>query len=161
MQSCSFKLQFTTLEDLYANKLRLCKHLAEENTQMRPRFEQQREQLRVHVDQLQHTEIELKKMKKAVDAMGESRSLDKIVTQLATSMRKAETESEVSIKKAGVFQPYNDCLIQTIANQLETGELTFDSFRDRFTAQRRLYHMRKVKLEKLRELLGYQQYRYN
>ena len=75
--------------------MRYCKHLAEENMQLKPRFEQQREQLREQTAEVRYAEAELRRMKSRVDEIGETRSIDKIASQLAACMRKAEDESEV------------------------------------------------------------------
>lgn len=109
--------------------------LAERNLDMRPRLERERERLVERYAQLQELRDRYKqRCAQRDDVMGQT-SPEVLFCRLQVEGASTETDSE------------------TLAEEFLDGSLSLDSFLDRFLSLRSLAHKRRVRIEKLQEIL--------
>ncbi|XP_026215577.1 vacuolar protein sorting-associated protein 37C [Anabas testudineus] len=109
--------------------------LAEQNLDVKPRLESQKELLVERYSQLEVVRETYRKHCSLRDGMVGQVSPEALLSRLQTEGSKTETESE------------------TLADEFLEGSLPLDSFLDRFLSLRSLAHTRRVKIEKLQEIL--------
>ncbi|KAH7960109.1 hypothetical protein HPB49_017024 [Dermacentor silvarum] len=111
------------------------KSLADFNLSREPKLRQSRQQLKELYEQAQELMAEVEQNKKTLDSLGGQSSLETTLALLQTSAAEAEEESE------------------KIASSFLDGERTVESFLEEFVEARKLAHLRRVKAEKMTELL--------
>ncbi|KAI6229600.1 VPS37 C-terminal domain-containing protein [Aphelenchoides besseyi] len=122
-------------------KLIMCRSLAESNLGMEPRYKELRERLQRVYHETQSLAEEVKRMEAEVQGTDSEKNLETVVALLQAAARKVEDESEV------------------ISEQFQDGSMSVDEFVKSFHEKRAVYHTRKVKSDKLNELLKHQQFR--
>uniref|UniRef100_A0A914XU90 VPS37 C-terminal domain-containing protein n=1 Tax=Panagrolaimus superbus TaxID=310955 RepID=A0A914XU90_9BILA len=121
-------------------KLAQSKSMAECNLSMEPQVKEKKAKLAKTYEEAVKTKAEVEELKAQLDNVAENRSLDVISALLQASAREAEDESE------------------KIAEQFYSGGMDIGEFVKTFEEKRMLAHKRKVKSEKLIEILRSQEY---
>ncbi|KAK8784531.1 hypothetical protein V5799_009105 [Amblyomma americanum] len=111
------------------------KSLADFNLAREPKLRQSRQQLKELYEQAQELMTEVEQNKKTLDSMGGQSSLETTLALLQTAAAQAEEESE------------------KVASSFLDGERTVESFLEEFVEVRKLAHLRRIKAEKMTELL--------
>lgn len=111
------------------------KSLAEFNLSQEPNLRQSRQKLKELYEQAQELMNEVEQNKKTLDSLGGQSSLETTLALLQTAAAQAEEESE------------------KIASSFLDGERTVESFLEEFVESRKLAHLRRIKAEKMTELL--------
>uniref|UniRef100_A0A4W6E4E2 VPS37C subunit of ESCRT-I n=1 Tax=Lates calcarifer TaxID=8187 RepID=A0A4W6E4E2_LATCA len=111
--------------------------LAEQNLDMKPRLESQKEVLVERYSQLEAVRETYRQHCSMRDGMVGQVSPEALFSRLQTEGSKTEAESEVS----------------ALADEFLEGSLPLDSFLDRFLSLRSLAHKRRVRIEKLQDIL--------
>ncbi|XP_022074339.1 vacuolar protein sorting-associated protein 37C [Acanthochromis polyacanthus] len=109
--------------------------LAEQNLDMKPRLETQKELLVERYSQLEAVRETYRQHSSLRDGMVGQASPQALLSRLQTEGSKTEAESEA------------------LADEFLDGSLPLDSFLDRFLSLRSLAHKRRVRIEKLQEIL--------
>lgn len=109
--------------------------LAEQNLDMKPRLETQKELLVERYSQLEAVRETYRQHSSLRDGMVGQVSPQALLSRLQTEGSKTEAESEA------------------LADEFLDGSLPLDSFLDRFLSLRSLAHKRRVRIEKLQEIL--------
>ncbi|KAL2097355.1 hypothetical protein ACEWY4_006562 [Coilia grayii] len=109
--------------------------LAERNLDMKPRLEQERERLVQRYSELEEVRDRYKQRCTLRDNVMGQVSPEVLFSRLQTEGASTEAESE------------------TLAEEFLEGSLSLDSFLDRFLSLRSLAHKRRVRIEKLQEIL--------
>ncbi|KAJ8000919.1 hypothetical protein DPEC_G00185380 [Dallia pectoralis] len=109
--------------------------LAEQNLDVKPRLEKQRVHLVERYSQLEAVRDTYRQHCAQRDGMVGQVSPEGLVSRLQTEGASTETESE------------------SLADEFLDGQLSLDSFLDRFLSLRSLAHKRRVRIEKLQEIL--------
>uniref|UniRef100_A0AAY5KS54 VPS37 C-terminal domain-containing protein n=1 Tax=Esox lucius TaxID=8010 RepID=A0AAY5KS54_ESOLU len=109
--------------------------LAEQNLDMKPRLERQREHLVGKYSQLEAVRDTYRQHCAQRDGMVGQVSPEGLFSRLQVEGASTETESE------------------SLADEFLDGQLSLDSFLDRFLSLRSLAHKRRVRIEKLQEIL--------
>uniref|UniRef100_A0AC35G191 VPS37 C-terminal domain-containing protein n=1 Tax=Panagrolaimus sp. PS1159 TaxID=55785 RepID=A0AC35G191_9BILA len=121
-------------------KLAQSKSMAECNLSMEPQIKEKKAKLAKTYEEAKKAKAEVEALKAQLDNVAENRSLDVISALLQASAREAEDESE------------------KIAEQFYSGGMDIGEFVKSFEEKRMLAHKRKVKSEKLVEILKSQEY---
>uniref|UniRef100_A0A7E4VQN4 VPS37 C-terminal domain-containing protein n=1 Tax=Panagrellus redivivus TaxID=6233 RepID=A0A7E4VQN4_PANRE len=121
-------------------KLAQSKSMAECNLSMEPQVQEARAKLSKTYTEALKTKQEVESLKEKLDNVAENRSLDVVSALLQAASREAEDESE------------------KIAEQFANGQVEIAEFVRTFEEKRKLAHKRKVKSEKLAEILRSQVY---
>ncbi|KAM9811083.1 VPS37B subunit of ESCRT-I a [Neosynchiropus ocellatus] len=109
--------------------------LANENLDLQPRLEHKKEQLTKRYRCLQETLEAFQLRKSTLDHKSGNTSLDTLLALLQTEGAKIEEETE------------------NMADSFLDGDMTLDSFIDSYQSKRKLAHLRRVKIEKLQEMV--------
>ncbi|XP_063346471.1 VPS37B subunit of ESCRT-I a [Pelmatolapia mariae] len=109
--------------------------LAEQNLTLQPRLEHKKEQLIKRYSCLQEGFESYQLRKSTLDHKSGNTSLDILLALLQAEGAKIEEETE------------------NMADSLLDGEMTLDSFIDDYQNKRKLAHLRRVKIEKLQEMV--------
>ncbi|CAI5651274.1 unnamed protein product [Oreochromis niloticus] len=109
--------------------------LAEQNLALQPRLEHKKEQLIKRYSCLQESFESYQLRKSTLDHKSGNTSLDILLALLQAEGAKIEEETE------------------NMADSLLDGEMTLDSFIDAYQNKRKLAHLRRVKIEKLQEMV--------
>lgn len=109
--------------------------LAEQNLALQPKLELQKEQLTKCYSSLQENFECYQLRKSTLDHKSGNTSLDTLLALLQAEGAKIEEETENMA----------DCFLD--------GDMTLDSFIDSYQSQRKLAHLRRVKIEKLQEMV--------
>lgn len=109
--------------------------LAEENLDLQPKLELLKEQLTKRYSSLQEHFESYQLRKSTLDHKSGNTSLDTLLALLQAEGAKIEEETENMA----------DCFLD--------GDMTLDSFVDTYQSQRKLAHLRRVKIEKLQEMV--------
>ncbi|KAI6185221.1 VPS37 C-terminal domain-containing protein [Aphelenchoides fujianensis] len=117
-------------------KLITCKSLAESNLALEPRFVELRDRIQRAFHEAQVAAEEAKRLEAEVHGSESEKNLETVA-----AARKAEDESEA------------------IADRFQEGSMSVDEFMKSFHEKRAVYHSRKVKSDKLNEILKQQQFR--
>ncbi|KAI1709778.1 modifier of rudimentary (Mod(r)) protein domain-containing protein [Ditylenchus destructor] len=121
-------------------KLAQCKSFAEYNLSMEPKMREGAARLKATYDSVLREKQEVEQLKNRLGSIADDRSLDSISAILQAAVQEAEDESE------------------SIAEQFHDGQLEIDDFIKQFDEKRILAHTRKIKSEKLSEIVRQQQY---
>ncbi|KAI1702963.1 modifier of rudimentary (Mod(r)) protein domain-containing protein [Ditylenchus destructor] len=121
-------------------KLAQCKSFAEYNLSIEPKLREGAARLKATSDSVLREKQEVEQLKSRLDSIAEDRSLDSISAILQAAVQEAEDDSE------------------SIAEQFQDGKLEIDEFIKQFDEKRLLAHTRKIKSEKLTEIIRQQQY---
>ncbi|XP_029621975.1 vacuolar protein sorting-associated protein 37C isoform X1 [Salmo trutta] len=111
------------------------RNLAEQNLDMKPRLERQREHLVERYSELEGVRETYRQHCDQKDGVMGQVSPEGLFSRLQTEGASTETESE------------------SLADEFLDGQLSLDSFLDRFLSLRSLAHKRRVRIEKLQEIL--------
>ncbi|XP_014050780.2 vacuolar protein sorting-associated protein 37C [Salmo salar] len=111
------------------------RNLAEQNLDMKPRLERQREHLVERYSELEGVREAYRQHCDQKDGIMGQASPEGLFSKLQTEGASTETESE------------------SLADEFLDGQLSLDSFLDRFLSLRSLAHKRRVRIEKLQEIL--------
>ncbi|CAN9512874.1 unnamed protein product [Ophioblennius macclurei] len=109
--------------------------LAEENLALQPRLEHKKEQLTKRYGSLQESFESYQLRKSTLDHKSGNTSLDILLALLQAEGAKIEEETE------------------NMADSFLDGDVTLDSFIDSYQSNRKLAHLRRVKIEKLQEMV--------
>ncbi|KAJ0067704.1 hypothetical protein NL108_010006 [Boleophthalmus pectinirostris] len=109
--------------------------LAEQNLALQPKLEHQKEQLTKRYSCLQERFEFYQLRKSTLDHKSGNTSLDTLLALLQAEGAKIEEDTENMA----------DCFLD--------GDMTLDSFIDSYQSQRKLAHLRRVKIEKLQEMV--------
>ncbi|XP_075881809.1 VPS37B subunit of ESCRT-I a [Nelusetta ayraudi] len=109
--------------------------LAEQNLVLQPQLERQKEQLTRRYRSLQEGFESFQLRKSTLDHKSGNTSLDTLLALLQAEGAKIEEETE------------------NMADSFLDGEVTLDSFVDSYQSDRKLAHLRRVKIEKLQEMV--------
>uniref|UniRef100_A0A1A8JU72 Vacuolar protein sorting 37 homolog B n=1 Tax=Nothobranchius kuhntae TaxID=321403 RepID=A0A1A8JU72_NOTKU len=109
--------------------------LAEQNLTLQPQLEQKKEQLTKRYGCLQENFESYQLRKSSIEHKSGNRSLDTLLALLQAEGAKIEEETE------------------NMADSFLDGDMTLDSFIDAYQSQRKLAHLRRVKIEKLQEMV--------
>ncbi|KAM8866780.1 VPS37B subunit of ESCRT-I a [Synchiropus picturatus] len=109
--------------------------LANENLDLQPRLEHKKEQLTTRYRCLQETLEAFQLRKSTLDHKSGNTSLDTLLALLQTEGAKIEEETE------------------NMADSFLDGDMTLDTFIDSYQSKRKLAHLRRVKIEKLQEMV--------
>ncbi|XP_076027099.1 VPS37B subunit of ESCRT-I a [Genypterus blacodes] len=109
--------------------------LAEENLALQPRLEHKKDQLIKHYSCLQDGFEAYQLRKSTLDHKSGSTSLDTLLALLQAEGAKIEEETE------------------NMADSFLDGDMTLDHFIDSYHSKRKLAHLRRVKIEKLQEMV--------
>ncbi|CAL1615212.1 unnamed protein product [Knipowitschia caucasica] len=109
--------------------------LAELNLSLQPKLELQKEQLTKRYSHLQECFESFQLRKSTLDHSSGNMSLDTLLALLQAEGAKIEEDTENMA----------DCFLD--------GDMTLDSFVDSYQSQRKLAHLRRVKIEKLQEMV--------
>lgn len=111
------------------------RRLAEENLLQQPRLEELKEQLNHEYQKLQMVFEQYQMKKTRIDNQSSSASLEMLLALLQAEGAKIEEETE------------------NMAERFLDGEVSLDSFIDEYHTKRKLAHVRRVKIEKLQEMV--------
>jgi len=114
------------------------KSLAELNLSQEPVLEKLKVQLQRQFEELKSYKQRVEIKKKSMDEISKNMSLDTTLALLQTAAAEAEEESEA------------------ISESFLSGEIGVDAFLETYLNKRRLTHLRRVKVEKMVELLNSQ-----
>ncbi|XP_042276388.1 VPS37B subunit of ESCRT-I a [Thunnus maccoyii] len=109
--------------------------LAEQNLALQPRLEHKKEQLTKRYNCLQESFEAYQLRKSTLDHKSGNTSLDILLALLQAEGAKIEEETE------------------NMADSFLDGDMTLDSFIDAYQSKRKLAHLRRVKIEKLQEMV--------
>ncbi|XP_018524708.1 VPS37B subunit of ESCRT-I a [Lates calcarifer] len=109
--------------------------LAEQNLALQPRLEHKKEQLTKRYSCLQESFESYQLRKSTLDHKSGNTSLDTLLALLQAEGAKIEEETE------------------NMADSFLDGDMTLDSFIDAYQSKRKLAHLRRVKIEKLQEMV--------
>ncbi|KAM9701278.1 LOW QUALITY PROTEIN: vacuolar protein sorting-associated protein 37B-like [Menidia menidia] len=109
--------------------------LAQQNLALQPRLEQQKQELRAQYGRLQEGLEALQLRSSALDQRGGRASLDTLLALLQAEGAKVEEETE------------------NMADSFLEGDVTLEVFVDSYRSSRTLAHLRRVKIERLQELV--------
>uniref|UniRef100_A0A4W5PI82 VPS37B subunit of ESCRT-I n=1 Tax=Hucho hucho TaxID=62062 RepID=A0A4W5PI82_9TELE len=109
--------------------------LAEQNLQLQPRLEDQKRQLTKCYGSLQESFDAYQVHKSKLDHTSGNSSLDTLLALLQTEGAKIEEETE------------------NMADSFLDGDVTLDTFIDSYQSKRKLAHLRRVKIDKLQEIV--------
>ncbi|GLD52494.1 vacuolar protein sorting-associated protein 37B [Lates japonicus] len=109
--------------------------LAEQNLALQPRLEHKKEQLTKRYGCLQESFESYQLRKSTLDHKSGNTSLDTLLALLQAEGAKIEEETE------------------NMADSFLDGDMTLDSFIDAYQSKRKLAHLRRVKIEKLQEMV--------
>uniref|UniRef100_A0A3P9J4M7 VPS37B subunit of ESCRT-I n=1 Tax=Oryzias latipes TaxID=8090 RepID=A0A3P9J4M7_ORYLA len=109
--------------------------LAEQNLALQPSLEHKKEDLTKHYRCLQERFESFQLRKSTLDHKSGNTSLDTLLALLQTEGAKIEEETE------------------NMADSFMDGDITLDSFIDSYQSKRKLAHLRRVKIEKLQEMV--------
>ncbi|XP_043924851.1 vacuolar protein sorting-associated protein 37B [Protopterus annectens] len=109
--------------------------LAEQNLLQQPRLEELKEQLNHKYQELQMVFEQYQMKKTRIDNQSSSASLEMLLALLQAEGAKIEEETE------------------NMAERFLDGEISLDSFIDEYHTKRKLAHVRRVKIEKLQEMV--------
>ncbi|XP_063066059.1 VPS37B subunit of ESCRT-I b [Engraulis encrasicolus] len=109
--------------------------LAEQNLLLQPGLDQQKNQLTSRYRDLQEVYEAYQLRKSTLDHNSGNGSLDTLLALLQTEGAKIEEETEIMA----------DCFLE--------GEMPLDCFIDEYQSKRKLAHLRRVKIDKLREVV--------
>nr|XP_046242271.1 VPS37B subunit of ESCRT-I a [Scatophagus argus] len=109
--------------------------LAEQNLALQPRLEHKKEQLTKSYSCLQENFESYQLRKSTLDQKSGNTSLDTLLALLQAEGAKIEEETE------------------NMADSFLDGEMTLESFIDTYQSSRKLAHLRRVKIEKLQEMV--------
>ncbi|KAM9360225.1 VPS37B subunit of ESCRT-I a [Symphorus nematophorus] len=109
--------------------------LAEQNLALQPRLEHKKEQLTKRYSCLQENFEAYQLRKSTLDHKSGNTSLDTLLALLQAEGAKIEEETE------------------NMADSFLDGDMTLDSFIDAYQSNRKLAHLRRVKIEKLQEMV--------
>lgn len=109
--------------------------LAEQNLALQPKLEHKKEQLTKRYGCLQETFESYQLRKSSLDHKSGNTSLDILLALLQAEGAKIEEETE------------------NMADSFLDGDMTLDSFIDAYQSNRKLAHLRRVKIEKLQEMV--------
>ncbi|XP_028313386.1 VPS37B subunit of ESCRT-I a isoform X2 [Gouania willdenowi] len=109
--------------------------LAEQNLALQPRLEHKKEQLTKIYSSLQESFESFQLRKSTLDHKSGNTSLDILLALLQAEGAKIEEETE------------------NMADSFLDGDMTLDSFIDSYQSKRKLAHLRRVKIEKLQEMV--------
>ncbi|XP_023682195.2 VPS37B subunit of ESCRT-I b [Paramormyrops kingsleyae] len=109
--------------------------LAEQNLQLQPTLDQQKNELTKRYRELRDTFEAYQLRKSTLDQSAGNGSLDTLLALLQTEGAKIEEETE------------------NMADSFLDGDVSLDSFIDSYQSKRRLAHLRRVKIEKLQEMV--------
>ncbi|XP_074493738.1 VPS37B subunit of ESCRT-I a [Sebastes fasciatus] len=109
--------------------------LAEQNLALQPRLEHKKEELTKHYNCLQEGFESYQLRKSTLDHKSGNTSLDILLALLQAEGAKIEEETE------------------NMADSFLDGDMTMDSFIDAYQSNRKLAHLRRVKIEKLQEMV--------
>ncbi|KAH7730595.1 Protein CD4.3 [Aphelenchoides avenae] len=121
-------------------KLAQSKSQAEYNLSMEPKLKAAKERLATTYNEAEKIKSEVELLKAKLDSISENRSLDTVSVLLQAAAQDAEDKSE------------------RVAESFQNGEIDVSTFIKEFGELRKLSHLRKVKSEKLIEILRQQQY---
>uniref|UniRef100_A0A915EK49 VPS37 C-terminal domain-containing protein n=1 Tax=Ditylenchus dipsaci TaxID=166011 RepID=A0A915EK49_9BILA len=121
-------------------KLAQSKSFAEYNLSLEPKLREACTRLETSHANASKEKHEVELLKARLDSIAEDRSLDSISAILQAAVQEAEDQSEI------------------LAEKFQDGEFEIDEFIKNYNEKRVLAHMRKVKSEKLAEILRQQQY---
>ncbi|XP_072244666.1 VPS37B subunit of ESCRT-I a [Leuresthes tenuis] len=124
------EVQQSKEETLVKNRI-----LAEQNLALQPRLEHKKEQLTKHYSCLQESFESYQLRKSTLDHKSGNTSLDTLLALLQAEGAKIEEETE------------------NMADSFLDGDMTLDSFIDAYQSKRKLAHLRRVKIEKLQEMV--------
>ncbi|XP_040898283.1 VPS37B subunit of ESCRT-I a [Toxotes jaculatrix] len=109
--------------------------LAEQNLALQPRLEHKKEQLTKRYSCLQESFESYQLRKSTLDHKSGNTTLDTLLALLQAEGAKIEEETE------------------NMADSFLDGDMTLDSFIDAYQSKRKLAHLRRVKIEKLQEMV--------
>ncbi|KAM6987062.1 VPS37B subunit of ESCRT-I b [Aplochiton taeniatus] len=109
--------------------------LAEQNLRLQPSLDHQKNQLTKHYGHLQELYDNYQLRKSTLDYSSGNSSLDIMLALLQAEGAKIEEETEI------------------MADSFLDGEVSLDSFMDSYHRKRRLAHLRRIKIDKLREIV--------
>uniref|UniRef100_A0A8D3CZV8 VPS37 C-terminal domain-containing protein n=1 Tax=Scophthalmus maximus TaxID=52904 RepID=A0A8D3CZV8_SCOMX len=109
--------------------------LAEQNLDLQPRLEHKKEQLTKRYNCLQENFESYQLRKSTLDHNSGNTSLDTLLALLQAEGAKIEEETE------------------NMADSFLDGDMTLDAFIDAYQSKRKLAHLRRVKIEKLQEMV--------
>ncbi|XP_041755974.2 vacuolar protein sorting-associated protein 37B-like [Coregonus clupeaformis] len=109
--------------------------LAEQNLQLQPRLEHQKSQLTKRYSSLQESFEAYQVHKSKLDHTSGNSSLDTLLALLQAEGAKIEEETE------------------NMADSFLDGDVTLDTFIDSYQSKRKLAHLRRVKIDKLQEIV--------
>uniref|UniRef100_A0A914GTK6 VPS37 C-terminal domain-containing protein n=1 Tax=Globodera rostochiensis TaxID=31243 RepID=A0A914GTK6_GLORO len=130
--------QVTSLPNDKELKLAQSKSLAEYNLSIEPQLKKALAHLRDTHANVAEVKEEVNVMKSKLDSVAETRSLDSVCSSLKNLAQSADDESE------------------TISDHFYKGSVEIDDFVKKFTEKRVMFHTRRLKSEKLAELLRQQ-----
>ncbi|XP_038137921.1 VPS37B subunit of ESCRT-I a [Cyprinodon tularosa] len=110
--------------------------LAEQNLTLQPQLEHKKEQLTKSYSRLQEGFESYQLRKSRLDHKSGNSSLDTLLALLQTEGAKIEEETE------------------NMADSFLDGDMTLDAFIDSYQSKRKLAHLRRVKIEKLQEMVA-------
>ncbi|CAL8262473.1 unnamed protein product [Boreogadus saida] len=111
------------------------RNLAELNLALQPQLEQRKEKLSAHYSSLQESFETYQFRKSTLDHTSGNTSLDTLLALLQAEGAKIEEETE------------------NMADSFLDGDVTLDTFIDAYQSNRKLAHLRRVKIEKLQEMV--------
>ncbi|XP_059920898.1 VPS37B subunit of ESCRT-I a [Gadus macrocephalus] len=111
------------------------RNLAELNLALQPQLEQRKEKLSAHYSSLQESFETYQFRKSTLDHSSGNTSLDTLLALLQAEGAKIEEETE------------------NMADSFLDGDVTLDTFIDAYQSNRKLAHLRRVKIEKLQEMV--------
>ncbi|KAM7017890.1 VPS37B subunit of ESCRT-I a [Tautogolabrus adspersus] len=109
--------------------------LAEQNLALQPRLEHKKEQLTKRYSNLQESFESYQLRKSTLDHQSGNTSLDTLLALLQAEGAQIEEDTE------------------NMADSFLDGDMTLDSFIDAYQSDRKLAHLRRVKIEKLQEMV--------
>ncbi|XP_020513658.1 VPS37B subunit of ESCRT-I a [Labrus bergylta] len=109
--------------------------LAEQNLALQPRLEHKKEQLTKSYNNLQESFESYQLRKSTLDHQSGNTSLDTLLALLQAEGAQIEEDTE------------------NMADSFLDGDMTLDSFIDAYQSDRKLAHLRRVKIEKLQEMV--------
>lgn len=121
-------------------KLTQCKTLADYNLSLQPKLNDARSKLEVTHKEATELKNDVEELKKKLDTITENCSLDTTSAILQAAAQEAEDQSEA------------------LAEKFQNNEITIDEFINEYIEKRILTHIRKIKSEKLIEILRQQKY---
>ncbi|KAF7632954.1 VPS37 C-terminal domain-containing protein [Meloidogyne graminicola] len=133
--------QLSSISNDKEMKFAQSKSLAEYNLSIERKLTSALENLQQTHKNAVESKKSVEQMKNRLDELSNSRSLDSVCSTLRTLSHEAEKESE------------------KITEDFHKGEIDVDDFLKKFSEKRALVHLRKIKAEKLAELLRQQQYK--